>query len=164
MARHRRRAPLSVDLSVLGVPELQKRVNSLSLTVAKTLVRKAMRGVLKKYLQPAINANIGQVSPGKFGTGRLKQLKTKIRIYKSKTGFGAQIMTPTREKLGIHGDAAGYYPMVLEKGSSKLGMPPQNMLKRARDQKSAIVKQNLGKEIGNQIDTAVRKLGKKAFR
>jgi len=163
MGRHRRRAPLSVDLSILGVPGLQSRINSLTLTVGKTIVKKAMRLVAKKNLQPAINANIGQVSPGQFGTGRLKQLRTKIRVVKSKGGVGVRISTPTREKLGIQGEAP-YYPAILEVGLSKRGIEPQNMLKRARDQKSAVVKQNLGKEIGNQIDAAVKKLGKKAFR
>ena len=54
--------------------------------------------------------------------------------------------------------------MILERGSAKLGMAPQNMMKRARDQKASIVKQNLGNEIGRQIDRSVRKLGRKAFR
>jgi len=156
-------AILSVDLEILGASEARRRMKKLRIGAARNVVNKSLRQAAKRIMKPAIDANISTVSPGQFGTGRLKQLKTRIRRYGK---IGIRIQTPTREKLGIKPDEA-YYPAILEVGLAEKGIEPKRMLRRARDQKSASVKTFLRRVMGKFIDAEVKKLaakGKPAFR
>lgn len=161
----RKRQPLGVNIELIGVPGLQKKLLQLTLTVQKQITDKALKVAAKKHLKPAIDANLARVSPGDFGTGRLKTLRSNInrRKIKSKRSVHRRVYTPSREKLGLQGEQA-YYPFLLEKGSSARGMEPQNMLKQAGIQKSGITKSTIAKELIKGIDAKVRKLGRKAFR
>jgi hypothetical protein len=156
----RRKGGVSIDMSLLGVPQYQKKINELKRGVAKKIVKQALRQAAKRLLKPEIDTNIAQVSPGKGGTGRLRQARTIVRDRKFRKGssnFGVEVRTPTREKLDIKpGDA--YYPALLEYGSATIGITPRRMLRGARETKQSAIITFLRRTMGKFIDAEVRKL------
>ena len=158
-----RRPPIGIDISIIGVPGLEKKLNRLKLATSKTIVSKAARVAAKNSLKSSMDANLAAVASGPFNTGNLKRLKTNIRNIsrKNKRSVGIWIYSPSREKLKIKPDAS-YYPLLLERGHH--GVAPQNMFKKARDQKAKTTINRWGERIGVEIDRMVRKMGKRAFR
>lgn len=161
----RRRGGFTVDMKVLGVPQYQKKINSLKLSVARRIVNKGLRQAAKRILQPAVDANVAMVSPGEGGSGKLKSFGTKVRrILRRKTGV--QVQLPTRDDLNIPPDHP-YYPAFLEFGNVKLGITAKRMLRRARNEREKRIIVFLRRSYGRLIRAEVRKLaqkGKSAFR
>lgn len=101
-----------LDLSVLGLPELDKRLDELEKNTAMKAVRPALRDGMKA-IRPFVLALVP------VRTGALVRT-IKVRAAKRKRGrVGAVIVTGTREQLGIPADSPWYYPAHVELGTEK---------------------------------------------
>lgn len=99
-----------LDLSVLGIPELDKRLDELEKKAAMKAVRPALRDGMKAIL-PFVLALVPR------RTGALART-IKVRAAKRKKGrVGAVIVTGTRDQLGIPADSPWYYPAHVELGT-----------------------------------------------
>lgn len=97
-------------MSVLGVPELDKRLDELERGAAMKVVRPALRAGMKAVL-PFVLALVPQL------TGNLAR-SIKLRALKRKKGrVGIEIVTGTRDQLGIPADSPWYYPAHVELGT-----------------------------------------------
>ncbi len=157
----RRKAGILVNLDIQGGKEINKRLNKLKLRLARQVVTRALAQGAKRIMQPAINAGIATVSPGRFGSGRLKTLNTEvIKVGKPKTML-VQIKTPSRTDLDIQGDHA-YYPAILEVGGKTSGfrgisyVEGRHFMRNARDQKAGRLKTFLRRTILKFIDEEVQ--------
>lgn len=160
-----RRAPIGIDISIIGDRALERKLNKLRLSTAKTVVRKAARTAANSVLKPSIDANLASAASGPFNTGNLKRLKSNVRNIsaKNKRSVGVWVYGPSKEKLNIAPKDA-YYPYILERGAPSIGIEPQYMFRKARDQKASAVINKWGREIGKGIEAAVKRLGGRAFR
>lgn len=162
-----RKSPVAVDVKAIGGKALQRKLNKLKANAGKKVVNNAVRDATRTILKPAVTQNLRTVSPGKFGTGRLKSLGGKVVRKKAVRGggqFGWEVRTPTREKLKIKPDHA-YYPAILEFGDSARGMEPQRMLRKARERTQKGINAFMNRHIRQGINQMVRKLGRsKALR
>lgn len=105
-----------IDLKLLGDKALQRNIDKLTNAVQKKIVRKALRAE-GKLLLADIKARILSIRVTGRHTDPLARL-TKLRaIKRSRSRIGVQIVTPTRDELGIPKDA-GYWPAHMELGSS----------------------------------------------
>jgi len=142
-----RRGPVGIDISGLGDARLQARLKRLDAKVQKKVVRKALRAGAKMVLAAAralVSADTGALRAG-----------LKPRALKARRGtFGVQVMTPTREQLGIPADASGYYPAVLEYGAE--GHPARPFLRPALDQARSTATSAIREAIVQGIDEAAK--------
>lgn len=103
---------IAVDLS--GEKELDAALSALTGPKQGKALRMATRDALK-----AVLAAVRRDAPKKTG-----KLARGIKIYTMKAKKwvgGARIVLPTRRRLGIPDDAAGYYPTAQEYGFHHLG-------------------------------------------
>ena len=177
----RRKGGLHFNFDIGGKKQLIKNLNRLKLNYARNVVRNALEQGAKRIIKPAIDANIATVSPGRFGTGKLKTLGTEVH----RTGRKAatkksdpksvswRVSTPSRAALGIKARRGekepAYYPAILEVGGKASGFFPvhyiegQHMLKRARDQKNARFRIFLRRTIKKFTDAEIKRIwGKSA--
>lgn len=99
----------AIDISILGVPELQKKLAALPWALQRKIMRKALRLAGKPVL-----ATAKAMVP--VDTGALKKgLKLRAIKRNSRGIIGVRVTTPSREALGLEKDEA-YYPAVLEFG------------------------------------------------
>ena len=157
----RRKAGILVNLDIQGGKEINKRLNKLKLRLARQVVNRALAQGAKRIMQPAINAGISTVSPGRFGSGRLKTLNTEVfKTSRKPSHMGFQIKTPSRTDLDIQGDHA-YYPAILEVGGKTSGfrgaafIEGRHFMRNARDQKAGRLKTFLRRTILKFIDEEV---------
>jgi len=186
MARRVRRARAVVDIRALGFPELQSKLNNLTNTLGKQVVRAAMKKSMTKVMKPAAKASLVKVSKmgetltegrSKNRLERMKSLPVKVTVgrntKKRPVTFRVAVVSPDRYLMG-HNPKEAYLPALLEAGvgprRTKSGNPmkaiaPQRMFRRTRDQKSGTLKGRLSQMIARGIEDKVKKLGKrKAFR
>lgn len=105
-----------IDLKLLGDKALQRNIDKLTNAVQKKIVRKALRAE-GKLLLADIKARILSIRVTGRHTDPLARL-TKLRaIKRSRNRIGVQIVTPTRDELGIPSDA-GYWPAHMELGTA----------------------------------------------
>jgi hypothetical protein len=160
-----RRAKQGIDISMLGIPEVQRKLDMLKRGVQKTIINKAAR-VAGKPLQARLKANARGVSK------RLGRYTWPARIIKkSKTGLrGIVYRSPAREKLGIPASSQHYWPAALEYGHAIRKTPggPQVGFADARPYvrpalfaMRPVVMAKLRTEVVKQMDAQVRKLAAK---
>lgn len=103
-------APIGFDISVLGAPDLSRRLNALEPKLQRKVLGRAMRAGLQGVLSAARSA-----VPRKSGllAKRLRLRKAKV---KSAHGLAFFVRTPTRAELGIPREWTGYYPLSMERG------------------------------------------------
>lgn len=117
---------ISVDIQLLGAPELQGKFKLLPLKIQKRILRSGMRSAGKLVRDEA-----RRLVP--VDTGRLKK-SLKVRAAPGKRGsFGIRIMTGERSELGIDPDARSYYPAAVEFGTRD--RPAHSYLRAAADAK-----------------------------
>ena len=161
----RRKAGLHFALNIGGKKQVIKNLNRLKLVYARNVVRNALEQAARRIREPAINANIATVSPGRFGTGKLKTLGAETHPTSRKTAakksnkksVSWRVSTPSRAALGIKSmrgaKPPAYYPALLEVGGKTSGfrgvlyIEGQHMLKRARDQKAPRIRTFLRRTI-----------------
>ena len=167
----RRKAGVPIQLDVGGVKTVLKNLTRLKLNVGRRVVNQALGQATKRIIQPAVDANIASVSPGRFGTGRLKTLGTEVkRVGKklksgrvSSTSVRWMVITPSRTDLNIQSDR-GYSPAILEVGGKVSGFAPvrvlegQHMLKRARDQKAPRFRTFVRRTIKKFMDAEIKRI------
>lgn len=155
------RSAKGVDISVIGVPALQRKLKRLRITAQKKIVRQALRTAAKTVVKPVADANIAAVSPGQAGTGALRRYGTRVRAQKARRrsgSFGVEVQTPTREQLNIDPGHA-YYPAILEFGDSERGIEPKRMLRKAAEEARSAAILRIAQEIRRGIEAAASRIG-----
>ena len=143
-----------VDISVFGDKQLQRALKALPINVEKKVVRQALRKAAKPVLDTAKS-----LVPVK--TGALKKSLKLRALRKQKRGqFGVQVMTGTREQLGIAADDPYYYPMAVEVGTAKA--PAHPFMRPALDQNREATYRLVAELVRTGITRATVELGGKA--
>jgi hypothetical protein len=158
-----------------GGKAINRRLNLLKINIARKIVNKALKQAAKRFIQPAVNAGIATVSPGKtierkvgHQPGLLKSKGTKVvKRSRKSTDMGYLVVTPSRTDLNIQGDKPPYYPLLLEYGWK--GVDGKHFMRRARDQGArrakTFLRRTILKFIEAEVDAMVRKgKGAKLFR
>ena len=120
---------MSIDIRVLGVPELSAAFNRMDEALQKKIMRKALKQGAAVVLPRA--KQLVRRKSGKLAAS----LKVKFSTRKGR--MSAKIETGTREELGIKPDDKGYYPMSLETGHGNV--PAYPYLRPALAEKEAEV-------------------------
>jgi hypothetical protein len=164
----RRRAGVVLDFNFRGVKGVREKLIKFRLTTGRQVLRKAIKKAADQVLKPAIDAGIATVSPGIYGSGRMKQMGTKVvRTNKKPSSVQHRVQTASRTDLNIQGDKKAYYPAIIEVGGKASGsfppkiIAPHRFMRRARDQSARRVKSNMRRSIPKLMDDAIRKLAKK---
>ena len=98
-----------IDIAVIGDKELQRKLKALDEKMQKKIVRKALRQAAKPVLSAA-----RLLCPE--NTGRLRA-SLKLKVRRQKRGvFGVEVITGTRQELGIRANDPYYYPAAVEFG------------------------------------------------
>ena len=141
-----------IDIDMLGDKELARDFAALPFKVQKKLFRKSLRPGAK-----IVQARAKELVPVK--TGRLKR-SLKIRATRrARRVLGVQVLTGTREQLGISPDAKGYYPAALEYGyktASGKVVPKRSYLRRAADEKKELVIRKISTGLSSLVGEAMR--------
>lgn len=149
---------LEVDISVVGAPELIAKFGALEAKMQTKIARAAMRASAKR-IKARVVANVSGQPVGVF-TGRLLAAFTRAKIKTERAkqgGIRLGVALPTRAELGIRPDEKGYYPTALEYGTDK--MPARPYLRPAVDNHRDQELTQIGKEIGQAVETEGHKLG-----
>ena len=121
----------TVDISLLGDKALSKKLRRLETKVQKKIVRKALRAGARPILASA-KALVPYSEGLRRRSGKHLRDTLKLRALKARKGrFGVQVLTGTREELGIAANESGYYPLSLEYGGGNA--PAQPYLRPALD-------------------------------
>ena len=142
-----------IDISVIGDKELVKMFERVEAKVGRKFAATAMRNSAKR-LRPKIAANT-PVDTGKLKAG---MARAKVRsASKKRDQIRIGLAMPTRAELGIPADAEGYYPYVLEYGTSDGRIPPRRFIRGTVDANKDVEWAAIGKEIGAAIEKEARK-------
>lgn len=139
-------APFEFDLS--GSEELQRLFDEFEPRIAKGALRKAMRRGINLIFQhiKSITPVLQYDKKGRIRGALKRHLKVRA-IARSRRRFGVQIMTPTREQLGVDAKEKGYYPLHVEEEFGG----KDSYLRRGWDQREkaavAVIEHELGAEI-----------------
>ena len=133
-----------VDISMTGDKLLQKKLKRLEFNTQKKIIRNA----INRAILPVRDKAKALVP---FDTGLLEQsIKRKTSSRKGKAS--ARIRTGTRSELGIPLDAKGYYPAIVEYGTST--QPAYSYMRAA----ITALRSHVIKKTGDYIDENIRKL------
>ena len=151
------RGDRTINISVLGSEELQRRLNALPAKVGKKIARKALRAGAK-----LVQARAKALVPVDEGDLR-KSLKVRTRKRRKRQPdvFGIEVQTGTREQLGIKADAPGYYPLAVEYGYHRVDgtwIAPRSYLRAAIDATRARVIFMVKDSIRRLVESEVRLL------
>jgi len=106
-----------IDIAVIGDKELQRKLKALDIKMQKKIIHKALRAAAKPIL-----AQSKATAP--VLSGRLKK-SLKLRARRARRGvFGVQVMTGTRQELGIPAGYPYYYPAAVEYGHARAPAHP----------------------------------------
>lgn len=144
------RNPLAVDISVLGLPELERKMKRLEPKVQKNVVRQALRKSAKRT-QTRVVANLSGLKVNVL-TGALREAFASAPI-RGRTRRGVMrvgIVFPEREALGILPSDPYYYPTAVEYGHGNV--PPHPFLRPAIDEHEATETRLIGRDIGDGIE------------
>jgi len=145
--------------ALLGDAELKRALDSLP----KTLRNQAIRLALRQEAEPVRDLAKTLVSAQSTRTGRLAR-SLKIRARRQRRGIiGVNILTGTREELGIPPNATGYYPAAIEFGwrQAKSGrhIPQQSYMRAALKSRESGMLSRLQQAARLAVETVVaRKL------
>jgi HK97 gp10 family phage protein len=125
---------------VLGLTKLLKRLESVPAKIAKKMFRKSLREGAK-----VIQKEVKRRAPRR--TGALRRGITVRAGRRSRITASVNILTPSREKLGLPLEATGYYPAVIEYGAPRRGVPADPYIRPAfeskRDEAERVIAANL---------------------
>lgn len=147
-----------IDISMVGDRQLRKAFAALKLTAAKKIIRPALRDTAKN-VKPLLAA----AAPVRTGKLQQEMAKAKIRSASSapRKIIRIGVVMPTRAELGIPLDSGGkkfgYYPIILEYGSAKLGIPPMRWIRDTTDRATPLEHKRLRLAIINGLKTEFRK-------
>lgn len=119
--------PSFIEIDLPDAKQLERRLDRIGNLAAGKAIRKAMRKAWRPVLDTA-----KAIVP--YETGALHdELKLKA-LRRSRTRAGIEVATPERANLGIDSDDPGYYPAILEYGSTRTGQIAYPYLRPAFDQ------------------------------
>lgn len=111
-----------VDITLIGAPELQAKLQALDLAVQKRIVRAAFRKSARRIKQRIITNISGDPVEVRTGTYLAAWKATKIAAGLQKRGrIRIGIRYPEREDLGIKPADPYYYPYAIEYGHASAG-------------------------------------------
>ena len=118
------------DISIIGMPELERLFKTLPATVQGKALRPALREAAKD-----LRGQLKLIPYRK--SGRLAASFTIRAMKRSRTGIGIDVNTGTREQLGIpasrkDGGPRGYYPAALEWGRKPNAKKRHNKASRGK--------------------------------
>lgn len=141
-----------IDISVLGVPQLEKQLHRLPLDLQKKAVKKAFRKSAKRIRADIVEATpveakgqMGRDIHGRFtkaagtkrppGTLKRAMRKAPIRALKGRgrKTLGIGIGLPFRKDLDIAPDDPHYWPAAVEYGQPKRGIPGRAFIRHTVD-------------------------------
>lgn len=113
MATRFRKSRGIVDISLLGDKQAQRALAQLRIGTQRKVVKRALRAGAKPVLR--------RVRAGAEKRTGAHAANIKLQTFKTKgfRNFGIQIVTGTREQLGIAPDDPFYYPAILEFGGER---------------------------------------------
>lgn len=128
------------DISLLGDKVLAYQFKQLPIVIQRKLLRQSFRAALRPVLAMA-RSLAPQMTGAMARTLRLRAMKRR------RGRLGMLIMAAPRAVLGIAADAKGYYPVHVEIGAKKRGVPAQPFLRPAFDAQREIMVQTLARGI-----------------
>lgn len=145
---------MSVDISMLGNRELERKLQKLSNQVQKKVVRPALRKEAKRAKDRVVS-NIQ--TKGLVKTGKMLSAfqGSKIKAASRKNFIRLGIENPTRQALGISPDDKFYYPYAVEFGHP--GASPKPFIRPAIDDHKTKSISDIGRDIGSGIEREGRK-------
>lgn len=147
---------MSINISMLGDKELEKKLTRLADKAQKKIVRKPIRDASKRAKKRIIN-NIHKENLIDKGNLLAAFSKAKIRSASSNPRklIRIGVEMPDRSALGISDSAKGYYPTVLEYGSENSKARPY--IRPAIDEHINKERIIIGKQIGTGIENEFKK-------
>ncbi len=140
------------EIRLEGFHELSQAFNKLPVTLQKKALKPALKVGAK-----IIQADAKRLSKRKSGDNK-RFIKIKS-MKRSRVKIGWNIVTGTREQLGIDKDDPFYYPMVLEYGSRK--QPAYPYMRPALKNNRIHATNAIGVELGVRMDRVVNQLARK---
>jgi len=143
-------------IELVGDVELRKQLKDMRTTVAKRVMRKAIRKGLK-----IIQTIAKTKAPG---TTIAKLLKVSVRTGREGI-IGAVEVKPSERTVSFEGREIGFefVANVLEFGSTKMNIREQRFLRGAREQGGPAALAMITQEAGKQLEVEWLKLGKDIF-
>jgi len=146
-----------IDISMLGEPELQKKLNSIANNLGQKALKKAFRDgakIIKETAKSIVPSKTGKLrrylTVRAIKSGRARYIGRGLKVKDIKVG----VQTPKKIKLGIDQDTKWYYPAHLELGhrTKSGGWQPavpflRNALKTTDQRVLSIVRANLRRYI-----------------
>ncbi|HYG73468.1 MAG TPA: HK97-gp10 family putative phage morphogenesis protein [Planctomycetota bacterium] len=131
-----------IDISVVGIPELQAKLKALGINTQNRLVKAAA----KKAMAPVLS-RAKQLVPKRE---RNLEKSLKLGVFGKKGKVGARVMTSAKDF-----PETNYYAGAVEFGTSKMRAQPY--LRPALLSQSSKVLNTFGKELGAAIEKEARK-------
>jgi len=145
-----------VNISVLGVPELQKELKRLTEKAQKNAVRPAMRASAKRIKGYVIENLSNNKVDVQSGTLLRAFQETPIRAASRRNFIRVGLAYPEREYLGIAAGAKYYYPTAVEYGHKIAGsserVPPHPYMRPAVDEHKTAEWAQIARDIGKGIE------------
>ena len=139
---------MAVDIRVFGDKDLQKQLKKLPDRLQNRILKQAIKKGAKITLQ-----RTKTIVPKE--TGRLSESLKVKPIKRSRVKIGYQVLTGTREELGIPAGKKGYYPMAIETGTKN--RPAKPYMRPALDQTENQVLGVIKGAIKSKLDKEARK-------
>jgi len=141
---------LAVDLRVLGVPELERKLKRLEAATQKKVVRQALRKSATRTKARVVDNLSGEKVNVQTGVLRQAFKKAKIRGETKRGRIRIGIVFPERDALGITPDDKHYYPTAVEYCHGNV--PPHPYMRPAIDEHRTGELRLIGRDIGNGIE------------
>lgn len=146
----------SVNISLLGDKELERKFAQLDLKMQKKLAKAVIGKAIKPVLAKAKSlVPVGEYPPGSGRTGgalknslHIKQVRGKGKI------IGSKVTTGTRKELGIDPKEKAYYPASVEYGHPGAAAKPY--LRPAIDSQKGTLLEILASELGKLVEVAAK--------
>lgn len=151
-----------VDISLIGDAELQAALRELVPAVQRKIVRKGLRVAGNIHLKAAKAAaqNYSKGTEGRVDDPFMPKVAKLLKLRslkRSRKGFGVQIVTPTREELGLPPERKGYPPAHIELGTAKT--PALPFMRWAFDQNEPRMTEAIADSVREGIDEVWRRVG-----
>lgn len=146
---------MAVDISITGVPELQRALRMLADKTQKRIVSHALTKESKRTKQRVVEniVRLGLIDSGNllsaFESAAIRSANKKSLIVKG-------IAIPTRAQLGISPNDPYFYPYAVEYGHK--GAIPHPYIRPAIDNHKQQSIADIAQDIGSGIERAAKKL------
>lgn len=141
---------LGVDIRVLGVPELERKLRNLAQQVQRKIVRQALRKSAVRTKKRVVDNLSGDKVQVQTGNLRGAFRDAKIRGTTRRGMIRVGIVFPERDKLGIAPDDPYYYPTAVEYGHGNV--PAYSYMRTAIDDHKKKEYDQIAKDIGAGIE------------